>query len=256
MKAATILPTRYLHIIKDRDYHMALAHLIGKDKEYTDFYTERAKDGFVMLDNGVIETGTPMPIATLVRKAGEIGANEIILPDVFKKSDETLEAIYDAMDYVQGHAPWLNVMAVPQGDAWEEWCNCAQAIIAEFPVHTIGIPKVLTQIGGRDARLNAIRQFHENLTEVDIHLLGCWSNPLELTMIEMEARKNNWTNVRGCDSAIAYVYAREGILISAAPRPTGEIHFDAQDADMDRLLRNIYIWEEACNPRPDIFTLA
>lgn len=247
MQVATILPTHYLEIIADRPYHMALAHLVGKDKVYTEFYARMATEGkYVILDNGVIETGTPMPIEEIVRRANLIGARELILPDVLDNCDETLDSACDALSYALKHFEG-KIMAVPQGRTLEEWIDCAKTML-EFDINVIGIPKRLVKIAGRDGRLLALHSMGRLLRGLEIHLLGCWETPIEVTMIEQAARRGDIMPIRGVDSTIAYVYARENMLISQGPRPAGAVDFSAKDANYDALLANINIWEQAANP--------
>jgi len=244
MQVATILPTAYLEVIKDRPYHMALAHLIGRDKTYTEFYARMVtENAFVILDNGVIETGRPMSIESIITKADMIGAQEIILPDVLEDAEATLDAVCETIEYARSHYKG-KLMAVPQGKTFEEWIDCAKLML-EMDVDTIGIPKRLTKIAGRDGRLNALRELAWSLRGRDVHLLGCWENPIECTMIQRAADNKQIVPIRGVDSAIPYVYARDDMLISQGPRPSGDIKFSAHDANFAKLLRNIEIWENS-----------
>lgn len=249
MQLATILPTHYLHLIEGRPYHMALAHLVGKDTAYTEFYKRQVVEhkSFVLMDNGVIE-GAPQPIEVVCKRAELINATEIILPDVFKSCEETLEKTYAAIDFVKKNYPHLKMMAVPQGQSVEEWLECAN-IMLDWDIDTIGIPKVLTSLGGRDARLQVLAQLNEDcpkqMKSVETHLLGCWENPIECTMVAKAVQQGDLLPVRGCDSAIAYVYARDNMLITQGPRPSGAIDFGAKDAEESCLLENIEIWENS-----------
>lgn len=244
MQTATILPTYYLNLIEDRNYHMALAHLIGKDEKYTQFYTRQAVRGaYVILDNSIIE-GAQQSIEDICKKADLIGAREIILPDVFKDSDATIEKSYEALCYVKENFPHLKVMAVPQGKDAGDWLECAQLMI-QWDVDCIGIPKVLTSLCGRDARLHALMDLKDmfDITGKEIHLLGCWETPIECTMIAKAMQQGDIPEVRGVDSAIAYVYARDNTLICNGPRPSGAVDFGAKDAGVLSLAANIQIWE-------------
>jgi len=244
MQVATILPTAYLDLIKDRPYHMALAHLLGKDTDYATFYTDRAREGkFVILDNGVIETGKPMHIERVVEIACHMGAQEIILPDVIEDANATLDAACEAIEYARKHYDG-KLMGVPQGETLNDWIDCARHML-ELDVDTIGIPKRLTKIGGRDGRLGALFDLGWLLRGREVHLLGCWENPIECTMIARAAQTKLIVPIRGVDSAIPYVYARESMLISHGPRPSGAVDFSAHDADRDILVRNIQIWEDS-----------
>lgn len=248
MKTATIVPTHFLDMIKDRPYQMALAHLVSTDAEYTKAYLNMSQEGaYVIMDNGVIE-GDQQPIEEIIRRARCIKASEIILPDVFLDCEATLESTRRALDIARELVPDLKLMAVPQGKNLEEWLECA-GIMLEWDIDCIGIPKILTKLEGRDARLHALMELHERygklLRTVDLHLLGCWENPIECTMIEKAAADGLIPEVRGVDSAIAYVYAREDMLITQGPRPTGAIDFSAKDANREKLAANIAIWESS-----------
>lgn len=250
MKMATIVPTAYLELTQHGDYFMALAHLVGKDKDYTEFFKRQsAKGAYVVLDNGVIE-GDQQNIESICQKALMIGAQEIILPDIFLDGDATLESSMLALEYVKKNHPTLKTMVVPQGNSIEEWLGCA-SLMLEWEVDCIGIPKVLTKLGGRDARLLVIATLKEAmpklLSTVEIHLLGCWENPIECTMIAKAVEQGDIPEIRGCDSAIAYVYSRDKILITQGTRPSGEVKFDAKDisSECDILPINISIWEQS-----------
>ena len=245
MKAATILPTHYLPLIEDTDYHMCLAHLIGKDEKYTEFYKQIGKDSskYLIMDNGVVE-GDQRPITEIVKKAIYVNANEIILPDVMLDKDATLEKSYDALQYIKDNFP-LKIMAVPQGKTIDEWLDCAITMI-DWDIDCLGIPKVLTKLGGRDARLEVLKMLGNKTRGLDIHLLGCWNSSIELTMIASAELNREVRPIRGVDSVLAYVYSREGLLISDADRPAGYVDFSAHDVEEDLLKRNIFLWQMSC----------
>lgn len=254
MKAATIVPQPYLHLIANDDYFMVLAHLVNKEgfEPYTEFYREMGQDPrrFLILDTGLIE-GDPRPIEELVEKAAYLHADEMVLPDVFMNKDETLRESHEALAYVESVYPEIRLMAVPQGQSLDEWLECAKEMLT-WPVHTIGIPKVLTKLAGRDGRLMALEAIQEWLGDKDVHMLGCWESPLELKLIENQVRAKNIKPVRGVDSAIAYVYARAGLRISEAERPAGAIDFSAKDADEELLRYNIELWKSECATLPPL----
>jgi len=250
MEYATILPDAYLHLVENDNYHMALAHRIQPNHindAYTNFFKRQgAREGsYVILDNGVIE-GDPRSIDEIIAKARSIGADEIILPDKLMDCDATLEMSYEALLVAKSIAPELKIMAVPQGEDLEEWLSCAN-IMLDWDINCIGIPKVLTKLGGRDGRLEALRAMGRRFRGLDIHLLGCWESPLELVLIQKYADKLHIQPVRGVDSVIAYVYAREGLSISQASRPSGAVDFAAHDASEELLVSNIAIWKGMSN---------
>jgi hypothetical protein len=248
MKVATILPGHYLFKIWSEDYHMCLAHLIEEDDRYTEFYRGQCKykDKYVIMDNGVIE-GDPRPIEEIVKKALNLGVNEIILPDAYQDMSKTLDQSYAALRYVKDNFP-LKLMAVPQGKTIEEWLECAE-IMLEWEIDCLGIPKMLTSLGGRDARMAVLRTLGKKLRGMEIHLLGCWQTPLEITLIESAVKNEIICPVRGVDSAIPFVFAKAGILLDSDDRPQDtHITFKETLADVSSSLldRNIGIWHEAC----------
>jgi hypothetical protein len=248
MQSATILPTHYLHLIKDEPYHMCLAHLIGKDPEYTHFYNQigKNKQKYLIMDNGVIE-GDQRPVHELVKKAIFIGADELILPDVFENSAATLDASYRALRYVQDAAPNLKLMAVPQGKNMDEWLECA-IIMIDWDIHCLGIPKVLVKSEGPDARLHALTYLGNKTRGLDIHLLGCWQTPLEISLIERASLNKEISSIRGVDSAIAWVYSKAGIFLNESDRPQiNHIDFLDIDTNEELLSHNIRLWKAACD---------
>lgn len=256
MQAATILPQPYLNLIKDETYHLALAHLIDKEgfEQYSVFYHQigMAPNKFLIMDNGLIE-GDPRPIEELVQKASLIGADELVLPDVFQDTYHTLKVADAALEYMDANRVELRTMIVPQGNSYEQWLDCAKKMIG-WNVSTISIPKIVTKMAGRDGRLKALVDLQELLHEfeVDVHLLGCWDSPLELKVIENAVRAGEIRPVRGVDSAIAYVYARSGFKMSEAPRPEGKIDFAAKDAVESALIYNIGMWKYECAALPSL----
>lgn len=253
MRVATIVPTAYLELTEDKNYHMALGHLIGENV-YTKFFKDQAKQGkFVILDNGVIETGIPMTILEIVNRAKFIGASELILPDILDDAEATLDAACNAISYARKHFMG-KLMGVPQGKTLEEWFECAIMMLS-LDVDTIGIPKRLVKIGGRDARLDVLQRLGWSLRGRDVHLLGCWENPIEVAMINRAANAKEIVPIRGVDSCIPYVYARDNMLISQGPRPSGAVDFSAHDADLEKLKINMDTWESECTNRSGMYRI-
>lgn len=247
MKVATILPTAYLSMVQDDDYHLCLAQLIDTDEQYTTFYTRAAQDGkFVILDNGAAE-GIVAPIEELYEKSLQINASELVLPDVFFNSNGTIAAVHGAMDYLTKVGYKGRVMAVPQGRSLREWLVCALEIM-HMGVHTIGVPKNLVHTEGPEGRYKAIggllhlRRLVNNIM-IEVHLLGCWTDPREVGMIY------NFCDVRGVDSRLPYLYAAEGWLLDPDKYdkpPKKNIDFGENVVDRDLLWQNIKRWRGYC----------
>lgn len=238
MKVATIVPTRHLPLIAGGDYYMALAHLV-RDPEYAAFYRiQSALGNYVLLDNGVVETGTPMGIHELLETAESIKATEIILPDVIGDAETTLLQARECIPLAQSRG--LKVLAVPQGRTPSEWAACLRELLSWYEVNTIGISRFSPV-----PRLEALWLVPElRASNKEIHLLGCGGDP------EQEVRAIEWAfpgRIRGVDSGVASFYTKGWeVMLPGKPRPQVEVDF-ANDVLNEGLLReNIQIWRNRC----------
>jgi hypothetical protein len=84
-------------------------------------------------------------------------------------------------------------------------------------------------------------------------LLGCWKTPLELTIIAKAEAQGNLPPIRGCDSAIAYVYSRAGIYLNHDDRPdSNPIDFEKGGvANLAQFEHNLLLWRDAVDMNPD-----
>lgn len=249
MQVASIVPMPYLHLVKDKSYHLCLAHLALRFSGYRDFYKGLAESGkFVILDNGAAE-GETVEIERLVELAVYMKASELVLPDFLGDYDRTLDEAYRALHYVRSKENYKGrIMVVPQAPSFEKWLSAACEML-EWPVDTIGIPKFLTYAFGPYARLLALNQLKNRvgLDFREIHLLGCAYDPREVGAISVLSP----VEVRGVDSSLPYLYTREGhnllyALREGIPRSQTEVNFYESDTDASLLAANIQIWERMC----------
>lgn len=271
MQVAAIVPQTYLELTEDNSYHLCLAHLIGAPgmEKYTKFFRNLPRScpchplqqNYVIMDNGVIETGSSMTIDTLVNRAFMINADELVLPDVYKNKEATLAVIDKAHDFIvqQGLTQDFTYMAIPQGSSLKEWIDCADYIVQNYGLQAgghvtcLGIPKMLVEIAGRDGRLDALGTLGEMHPDLNvgfhIHLLGCWKTPIEIMMLEKAARQELIPYIRGVDSCLPYVYARASKRFSDSDRPdSNKIDFkEGKLHPRDELLLklNLLAWQDA-----------
>lgn len=225
-KIAHIVPVSELETTANNQYHMCLYQNLV-DPTYRAFYKRMSQEGkYVLLDNGAAEGVLP-DMKDLLDAYIQIGASEVILPDVLKDSIGTLEQVNKAVKYLQDmRLQDIPYMVVPQGRDEDEWLACAEIMVANFNMHSIGIPKVLEGADNPRARFNIMSTLEEILdrygeNEVEIHLLGCNTQPQVIGLIFRE-----YLNVRGCDSAYAYLAANAGEEIYRDTlRPAGTIDF-------------------------------
>lgn len=229
MEYAAIVPQTKLHLVKGRKVQMALCHLIDKEgyEAYSEFYREQAQESYVIMDNGVIE-GDQRPLVEITKKAKEYGFQEIIAPDVFLDSNATINTAVMAWEHLKDLED-LKVQWVPQGKSVDEWLYCLEQMLGNgIKPDVLGVPKILSKLDGRDARLNAVIRLDEVLPEgmnPEIHFLGCHQDPIELLRATKLSRK-----VRSCDSALAYVYARNSKNIIECARPDQKV-IDFKDGE-------------------------
>lgn len=213
-------------------YHMALAQYVLQDPAYAAFYQALHKqDHFIMLDNGAAENGHSIGIENVVRAAEMIDADEIIMPDVLDESRATIAATLAARQYV----PERMRAVVPQGRDWEEWQDCALALL-EFKCRTICVAKRYEALkGGRAYALKLIEDNGWHKT-YNVHLLGCYRNPLG--EIRNARKVAPW--VRGIDTGAPIAYAQHGAILDHSRRYSltwnGPFHFLTAEVNMELIL--------------------
>lgn len=241
MKIAVIVPTPHLDLIADRDYQMCLAHLVADDRVYRKFYRDQAEQGhFVLMDNGVVETGHPMEIDRLLRLAMEVRATELVLPDTIRDAKQSIADAIDSLLHIhsRGLHKILRVMAVPHGRDLADWDWCLSKMLS-LPVEAIGISKFTLGLCATDADsqsehrrwastrvdvLNTPSGKRLRDTEISIHLLGCGETPAETAKVD-EAFPGR---IRGTDSGVAAMAAQMSTrLRDCVVRPEGALDFNA-----------------------------
>lgn len=214
MKLINIFPIGNLGMHYRQDAHMFLTHLVEK---YS-FYAKFAKEvkGYKILDNSLIELGGAVDMQRILDAAEKIGADEIILPDVFQKGPETIDAVNMALSelndrYVNRKWPY-KLMAVAQGRDEKEWYECYHELLNNPDIDVIGIPKVLAKMHpqGRPHFVNELC----DLKRKPHHLLGLWYSMSEFN------EYNNIDDIRSCDTVLLGYMAKHGLCANGV-RPDG-----------------------------------
>ena len=248
MQVATIVPTPYLKLTKRDQYFMCLAHLVLKDDTYGEFFFDRAREGkFVIMDNGAAEHAQPT-VEELLHAMSKVHPSEVVLSDVLFNKDATLRSTFESLTFYLEEIgkEVVQFMAVPQGNTFEEWVECARELCLCPDIHTIGVSKFITNQFGDNARLLAVEALQPFIGDKDIHLLGCWADPLEPVTIDRYCWSHQFKAPRGVDSGIAYAFSMKGLTMLQAPRPQDEIEFHKAKATIELLSHNIDIWKMCC----------
>lgn len=226
-KLAHIVPRDLLSITSLNQYHMSLAHLIKQDKDYLQFYRRMVAAGrYVLMDNGAAENAQ-LSNEDLLECYNQFHPTEIVLPDTLCNKNDTLRKVREAVPFFLSNGVTCKFMAVPQGQTLEEWEECAEELISMPYIHCLGVSKFLTiQTGDPDVRYKAVEYIDQLRAEkhrddLEVHLLGCDVGPSEPGKIFKD-----FNFVRGCDTALAYIYAQAGVeLTKDSKRPAGEMSF-------------------------------
>jgi hypothetical protein len=192
-----------------RGYHFALGQELVRHPIYREVVKQSLqRGGFLIVDNGAAEEDT-VSFELIVEAANEVGADEIILPDVLRNADATIKATC-----TQRYLDWVpprRRMIVPQGDSWDEWEYCLRTIdhYLRGKYAAIGLPKHLERLpGGRSYALTAlIRRAFQHTHH--IHLLGIWGDAFR----EIKVAKDTYSGVRGIDSGLAAAAAHKGLRV-------------------------------------------
>jgi hypothetical protein len=210
MKYALITPPAGLMLIKvfNLGYQFVLPQYLN-DSLYKGFYQKLHYEGhFLLMDNGAAELGEGIPDEDLVKAAEEVGADEIVMPDVLDNTKATLERTYAAHRMFPAHKRAM----CPQGTNWDEWEYCA-SVMLNMGCATLCVAKRYESLPG--GRVHALYLIEHNGWHRDhhIHLLGCSKDPLH----EAEAAFKRAPWVRGIDTAAPVAYAQAGWHLNLAP---------------------------------------
>ncbi|RLI42742.1 hypothetical protein DRO59_03165 [Candidatus Bathyarchaeota archaeon] len=197
-------PIPHLDLVKRFHQHLVLSHLL-EEEEYLAFYKDqREKGSYIVLDNGVVETGVPRIDRSMVEM---LRPHEVVAPDYLFDAQRTYEESLRFLTQIKTEFPFLKVMCVPQGDSPEEFIECLEAFVSS-PCDVIGLGKsaslALTpkQIRPRDpeapfvvaGRHRALTHLMKMKSSIPVHILGL-SRPNELLVY------NTFPNVRSVDTS-------------------------------------------------------
>ena len=204
MKLASILPVMNLSMTYDGQYAMLLAHL----KNYYPIRDVAHKNCYVIMDNSLIELGGAVSIEAVDAAASRIGADEIILPDVFQKGQLTVDAAIQSIRWLHGKygakIPY-KLMAVCQGETIGDFERCFAQLETLHDIHCIGIPKIAATL--RQDNKGEGREFLEYIwegTSKNIHLLGVYKSLRELLAFKAPAK------IRSVDTCIPALLSMTG----------------------------------------------
>ena len=141
------VPCKYQHLIESQRHQFILLHKLIDNEEYRNHYLKLSekKDKlntkyYFILDNSAYEMGESMNAELLLEWAEKLNVDEIIIPDVYKNMNKTLEYFYKYSK--DERFLKYKLMGVPQGSNEQEYTFCLMSMLAEDKVKVIGLNKI------------------------------------------------------------------------------------------------------------------
>jgi hypothetical protein len=217
MKVAHIVPPNALLQVEKLlgDYHLCLPSLT-RSTDYTRFYsayTLHPNSAHVILDNGVAE-GYRTDFAHLLHIARVLNASEVVLPDILRDGDATLEASADAFYEAFRVRQAFRFMLVCQGTTVVECASTAERAMHSFPgiIGSFGVPRHILSLRPT-ARLEIVQRLWGMFPRIPIHLLGTYpAYPGELKEFGHTYRS---IGVRGVDTSLAWAATRQDLVLGS-----------------------------------------
>jgi len=194
--------------------HDVLAHEYAYRQLMERLRFEYGKDLFIIMDNGTIELGHPVPTPDIIKAAMYVDANCIVLPDVIGDLEAT-QALVEENAY-ELHRHGFPLMKLPQGRTFDELKECVGWMIHNVDCYRQpdepnywAIPRWIANEFG--SRLDIYDHIVEVVDNPKIHLLGMSRN------FEDDLTTALHNKVMGIDSANPVVCGMRGINIAHQP---------------------------------------
>jgi len=181
--------------------HLVIAPFLEQNEDYAQFYTET--DGYIIVDNGAYEMGKSCDFGIVIDQAKEIGASEIVLPDVIMDREKSLELIDEAYHLLSSNEMKdFKFMCALQGKDINDVFKYYFDVIHLIAIDVIAFPVWMDRKWGIRAALTKYLR-PEIYDEYEIHMLGL-TRPDQVLTCDPK--------VRSADSSLAWRLASRGIV--------------------------------------------
>lgn len=198
--------------------HLVLAQI--KHEQYANVYQQAWSRGdYLILDNGANE-GEPVGDFALMARAAELGAREIVIPDVLGDMTETLRRarqFWSNLQEMTYPVTSYGYMAVVQGKTLDELLDCAYVYTHMKRVTTLGIPRhLISTIGPKSIRVTVAKTIYARYGHrFQIHFLGTNAEwPDEVLYASREV-----PFVRSVDTSMPFNYTLAGRALEVNATP-------------------------------------
>jgi len=215
MDVALIPPRSLLEMVRKRPFQMAVPEALKRTR-VRDFYRS-LRSSYVILDNGMFESGEAIPNEFLFDLASQINANELVMPDAKDNMEKTLELINDFLNIYDSQSNHYNLMATVQVHNLDEVPEYVYRVLSLMrrigTKHiTFGLPRRMTEDFGPGARIMCARTISDVAwSRTPIHLLGlsrAGGPQGGLNEVRYLAH-----TVRSVDTSAPFVWAQDGLGI-------------------------------------------
>lgn len=202
------------------NYHLLLAHeVLEHSVEYLRYYATNPPS-FVIMDNSLVELGSPLSAKQLITAAQTVSASCVILPDRFLDAKTTVklssEASYMFRDTL------FDLMGVVQGRTIDELEWCAGELLRHAYIRYLAIPRCTTEYV---SRVESVKRIRQRYGDIRIHLLGFSDN------LEDDILASQLPGVMGIDSATPVHYGMRGGILYGELRQNVNRDFGRRPAD-------------------------
>lgn len=137
------VPCKYQYLLKDNKTQFILLHKLIDNQEYLNYYLNN-KFEYILLDNSAFELGESMDGNLLMQYAKKLKVNEIIIPDVYRDKDKTLQLTNEFIEknWMECQINNIKMMGVPQGKDENELFNCLIEMLYNTHIKVIGLNKL------------------------------------------------------------------------------------------------------------------
>lgn len=139
-----IPPVNHLGLMHEGGRYFCLAQLYRKHEHYRDFFKQRVSEGkWVTLDSGIGDHN-PVTQKDLYEVTIDLMPSEVIPLDTLYNARNTFDNVVSFINQLKadGHQEKIRILAVPQGNTFDQWMQCYHNLLLLPEVNTIGMSKL------------------------------------------------------------------------------------------------------------------
>lgn len=225
-----------------RPFILALAHWALESDDYKQVMTDFARQGsYVILDNSLMEKGrVAMTLEDVLTAGRAIGAHEIVLPDVFMSAEANKLAVRASLNYLKDY-DWNNwkprLAAVAQGETVEAFVENFEWLVLQPEIGCVHIPKVQDTVwpGRRPQAVSLLKRIGL-FSRVPVHLLGIWTDPIELVQYDDDVRSIDSALPVSCALLQRSINPIYGLANSKSEKPKRDPNFFNTDLTREQMV--------------------